>query len=82
MYMHTLNIVPPTSQLTFNLFVRVKSDGFYVKNLHHIRAEFEEGVTDSKRPLTIRHSESEFPGFSGHGYVPALNQQVDRCERQ
>ncbi|CAB4012030.1 laminin subunit alpha-like, partial [Paramuricea clavata] len=53
----------------------VKSDGFYVKNLHHIHAEFEDGTTRDKRPLTMRHNETEFSGFSGHGYVPSLAEQ-------
>ena len=55
----------------------MKADGFYVKNLHHIHAEVEDGVTrDSTQPLTIRHNETEFSGFSGQGYVPALAEQV------
>ncbi|XP_046857306.1 laminin subunit alpha-3-like isoform X2 [Xenia sp. Carnegie-2017] len=54
---------------------QLKSSRYYERDLHHIRAEFEDGITDSSRPLRFRYNQSEFPDFFGRGYVPTLNNQ-------
>ena len=59
-----------------DVLLRVKTRQFYIRDLHHVRAEFEDARLPKGRPVAVRHSEDEFPGFSGRGYMQGNIQQV------
>ena len=60
----------------FLFSVRVASQEYYYPTLYHHKVELEDGFTDNDRAANLRHSESEFTGFSWRGYVVFTQSQV------